>query len=95
MARITLEEVKHVAHLARLEFSQKELESFKDQLDAILEFVAKLEDLDTEGVEPTNHAIEIFNCFREDKVKESLEIKDVMKNAPQGEEGSFVVPRII
>ena len=95
MPRITIEEVKHVAHLARLEFDEKELESFTGQLDSILEFVAKLEDLDTAGIEPTTHAIEIHNCFRDDEVKESLGVDEVMKNAPQGEEGSFIVPRII
>ncbi len=95
MAHITIKEVEHVAQLARLRFSKDELEEFTNQLDAILRFVGKLESLDTEGVEPTYRAIEIVNCFREDMVKPSLPIEDVTANAPESEEGAFVVPRII
>ncbi len=95
MAHITVEEVEHVAQLARLRFSKDELEEFTNQLDAILRFVGKLESLDTEGVEPTYRAIEIVNCFREDVVKPSLPIEEVTANAPESEEGAFVVPRII
>ncbi len=95
MPRITVEEVKHVAHLARLNFDEDEIEAFTHQLDAILEFVAKLEDLDTKDIKPTSRAIEIVNCFRKDEVKESLPVDEVMKNAPESEDGAFVVPRII
>ncbi len=95
MAEITIKEVEHVAELARLRFSPQELEEFTSQLDAILKFVGKLESLDTEGVEPTYRAIEIVNCFREDEVKPSLPIEKVTANAPESEEGAFVVPRII
>ncbi len=95
MAEISIREVEHVAELARLRFDTKELEEFTNQLDAILKFVSKLESLDTEGVEPTYRAIEIVNCFREDRVEPSLPIEDVVANAPESENGAFVVPRII
>jgi aspartyl-tRNA(Asn)/glutamyl-tRNA(Gln) amidotransferase subunit C len=95
MARITLSEVRHVAHLARLTFEEREIEAFTRQLNDILEFVAQLEGLDTSGVEPTTRAIEIFNVFRRDEVKPSLSVEEALSNAPQGEGGAFVVPRII
>ncbi len=95
MAEITIKEVEHVAELARLRFDEQELEEFTNQLDAILKFVGKLESLDTEGVEPTYRAIEIVNCFREDEVKPSLPVEEVSANAPESDEGAFVVPRII
>ena len=64
---VTLKDVKHIAELARLEFSGEELESFTHQLNQILEYVEKLNELDTENVEPLSHPIEGNNIFREDK----------------------------
>ncbi len=95
MAKITIKEVEHVAELARLRFTPDEIEEFTSQLNAILKFVSKLDSIDTEGVKPTYRAIEIFNCFREDEVKNSLPVEKVTANAPASEEGAFVVPRII
>jgi len=95
MAKITVTEVEHVAHLARLTFSTEEVEAFTRQLNDILEFVDKLDALDTAGIEPTTRAIELLNVFREDEVKESLPVEEATGNAPLAEEGAFVVPRII
>jgi len=93
--KISPEEVKHVADLARLEMTPEEVESMTRQLDGILSYVAKLNELDTEGVQPTTHAISIVNVFREDQVKPSLDREDVLANAPQQDGASFVVPKVI
>lgn len=92
---ITKEEVKHVAHLARLEFSEEELEQFTDQLAQILTYVAKLNELDTSQVEPTYHALRLTNVFREDEVKASIPTEEALANAPEREDGFFVVPKVI
>ena len=93
--KISFEEVKHVADLARLEMSSEEVESMTRQLDGILNYVAKLNELDTTGVQPTTHAISIVNAFREDQVKPSLDREDTLANAPQQNGESFVVPKVI
>ena len=93
--KISPEEVKHVADLARLEMSPEEVESMTRQLDGILNYVAKLNELDTAGVQPTTHAISIVNAFREDRVKVSLAREDTLANAPQQDGESFVVPKVI
>lgn len=95
MARITISEVEHVAHLARLDFDQEEKERFAKELNDILEFVAQLEEVDTTGVEPAYHALELKNVFREDRVEPSLPPEEALANAPEAEDGAFVVPRII
>jgi aspartyl-tRNA(Asn)/glutamyl-tRNA(Gln) amidotransferase subunit C len=93
--KISPEEAKHVADLARLEMTPEEVELMTRQLDGILSYVAKLNELDTEGVQPTTHAISIVNVFREDQVKPSLDREDVLANAPQQDGESFVVPKVI
>ena len=84
-----------MANLARLRLDADELEAFTKQLNEILEFMGKLEALDTSGVEPTTRAIELLNVFRDDEAKPSLSVEEVEQNAPQSEKGAFVVPRII
>ena len=95
MAGITIEELEHVARLARLSFSKEELSAFTGQLNDILGYVAKLEELDTNGVSPTTHALQVTNVFRQDEVKPSLSVDEAVANAPEEENGAFVVPRII
>jgi len=95
MAGITLEELEHVARLARLSFSHEELSAFTGQLNDILGYVAKLEKIDTSGVEPTTHALQVTNVFRNDEVQPSLPVEDAVANAPEEDNGAFVVPRII
>ena len=95
MAGITIEELEHVARLARLSFSKEELSAFTGQLNDILGYVAKLEELDTSGVSPTTHALQVTNVFRQDEVKPSLSVDEAVANAPEEENGAFVVPRII
>ena len=93
--QISQEEVLQVARLARLEVSGEELENMTGQLDRILSYVAKLNELNTDGVTPTTHAIAIHNAFREDTVKESLPRQEALANAPEENGEAFVVPRVI
>ena len=92
---ITRQEVEHVAHLGRLNLSEDELQKFAGQLDAIIEYMAKLDKLDTEGVEPMLHGIDGRQTFRPDEVGESLPREDALANAPESGSGCFRVPRII
>ena len=93
--KITRKEVEHVAHLARLHMGSEELDLMTEQLDMILSYVAKLEELDTEGVEPTTHAFSISNAFREDIVEPSLDQDKALANGPDHSDESFIVPRVI
>jgi aspartyl-tRNA(Asn)/glutamyl-tRNA(Gln) amidotransferase subunit C len=93
--KITQREVEHVAHLARLHLSQDELRTMTTQLDMILSYFAKLDELDTRTVEPTTHALSVTNAFREDEVRPSLTQREALANAPEHDGESFIVPRII
>ncbi len=93
--RITSKEVEHVAHLARLHLDSEELDLMTEQLDMILSYVAKLEELDTDGIEPTTHAFSITNAFREDIIETSLDQDKALANGPDHSDDSFVVPRVI
>ncbi len=95
MSRISIEQVKHVAHLARLAITEEEAEMFKEQLDAMISFSEQLNELNTEGVEPTSHVLTIKNVFREDVAKSGLPIEDVLKNAPDKKDGYIRVPAIL
>jgi aspartyl-tRNA(Asn)/glutamyl-tRNA(Gln) amidotransferase subunit C len=93
--KITKAEVEHVALLARLEFSETEVERFTTQLNSILDYMDKLKELDTTKVEPTFHAVARKNVFREDAVLPSLPQDLSLRNAPDGDRGFFRVPKII
>lgn len=93
--KITREEVEHVAKLAKLNMSEEELVKMTGQLDTILSYVDKLDELDTAAVVPTTHAFSIYNAFREDEVKKSLSVDEALANGPRVNGEAFVVPRII
>jgi aspartyl-tRNA(Asn)/glutamyl-tRNA(Gln) amidotransferase subunit C len=93
--KITKEEVLHVANLARLALSEEAIMKFAGQIDEILAHVDSLKKVDTQGIVPTSHAISLTNAFREDEVRAPLERDLSLANAPQKEDGSFVVPKII
>jgi len=93
--RIDESEVRKVAKLARLELSEAEVREFTGQLSAILDYVAKMNELDTEGVEPLAHCLAISNVFREDRVGESLGSEVTLANAPQRDGNFFKVPKIL
>ena len=89
---ISRDEVVHVAQLARLELSEDELERFAEQLNAILEAVGKVSELDLEGVEPTAHPLDLVNVWAEDEPRPSLTVDEALANAPDREGDSFRVP---
>ncbi|MCD6319486.1 MAG: Asp-tRNA(Asn)/Glu-tRNA(Gln) amidotransferase subunit GatC [Candidatus Desulfofervidaceae bacterium] len=93
--KISKSEVAHVAKLARLSFNEKEMELFTDQLNQILLYMEKLNEVDTTDVKPTYHALDLTNVFHEDKVSSSLDIKKTLANAPQADKDMFVVPKVI
>ncbi|WP_096155797.1 Asp-tRNA(Asn)/Glu-tRNA(Gln) amidotransferase subunit GatC [Bacillus sp. FJAT-45066] len=95
MSRISKDQVNHVANLARLAISEEEAEMFTKQLDAIITFAEKLNELDTEDVQPTSHVLHMKNVMREDVVSSGLQIKEVLKNAPDHKDGQIRVPTII
>jgi len=92
---ITVKDVEHVANLARLELAEAEKERLAVQLSAILKYAEKLNELDTEGVEPTSHVLPLFNVMCEDEVRESLPIEKVLANAPEEEDGHIKVPAVL
>jgi aspartyl-tRNA(Asn)/glutamyl-tRNA(Gln) amidotransferase subunit C len=92
---ITKEEVERVAHLARLHLSEQELVTMTSQLDTILSYVEKLNELDTVGVQPMTHAFSVSNAFREDQVLDSLVREEALANSPCQNGETFVVPKII
>jgi aspartyl-tRNA(Asn)/glutamyl-tRNA(Gln) amidotransferase subunit C len=92
---IAREDVEHVAELARLELTPAEKEQFIAQLNSILTYIEKLNELDTRDVEPTSHVLPISNVFRDDEVQPSLERTEVFHNAPEESHFFFKVPRII
>ena len=93
--KINEAQVRKVAKLARLDLSDAEVEEFAGQLSAILDYVERMNQLDTEGVEPLAHCLPINNVFREDAVKESLGTEKTLANAPQRDESFFKVPKIL
>jgi aspartyl-tRNA(Asn)/glutamyl-tRNA(Gln) amidotransferase subunit C len=95
MSRISEDQVKHVAHLARLAITEEEAEKFTKQLDAIITFAEQLNELDTENVEPTSHVLELKNVLREDIPGPGLPREEVLKNAPKHQDGQIKVPAII
>jgi aspartyl-tRNA(Asn)/glutamyl-tRNA(Gln) amidotransferase subunit C len=89
---ISRDEVLHVARLARLELGEDEVVRFAEQLNAILEAVGKVGELDLEGVEPTAHPLELANVWAEDEPRPPLSLEEALANAPDGESGFFRVP---
>ena len=88
-------QVRKVAKLSRLELSDAEVEEFAGQLSAILDYVEKMNELDTENVDPLAHCLPISNVLREDHAKESLGAEKALANAPQRDENFFKVPKIL
>ncbi len=91
---ISKKDVEHIGWLARIKLSDEEKEEFTGQLNTILDYFAKLDEIDP-SVTPTHHVSGIENVFRDDVAKESLGQEDVLRNAPRKEEGFFKGPRIV
>lgn len=92
---IDADEVERIAELARLELEDDDIEALRDELGEVLEYVAKIEELDTEDVEPTTHAALQQMAGRDDEVEEGLSREEVLDNAPDEEDGQFRVPRAV
>lgn len=93
--KITREDVEHVAKLARISVSDSEKETFSRQLSDIVSYIEKLNELNTDSVQPTSHVLDLYNVLREDVVREGLKPGDFLANAPDREGDFFKVPKII
>jgi aspartyl-tRNA(Asn)/glutamyl-tRNA(Gln) amidotransferase subunit C len=93
--KITKKDVEYIAHLGRLEIDPNEIELYTMQVDRILEYVDKLNSLDTKDIEPTSHPMPVVCVLREDKVKKSFSQAESIQNAPEKKGGFFKVPPII
>ena len=93
--RVSLEDVRKVAQLARLALASEEEVQLIGDLNQILDYVAALDELDTAGVAPTSHVLPISNVFREDEVTPSLPQAEALANAPSSGHGHFRVPKVI
>lgn len=92
---ITVEEVEHVARLACLDLGEEEKSRFTEQLNTILTYVEQLNEVPTDGVEPTSHVLDLVNVFREDIVRQTLTVEEALRNAPEEAHDYFAVPRIV
>ncbi len=95
MSKITSEDVRKVAELARLDLPNNQVEIYTSQLEKILDYVAQLEQIDTVGVPPTTRAVEVLNVVREDVVNQNSVREDLLELAPQREGDFFRVPKIL
>ena len=94
MANIISDEtIEYVGILAKLELSEEEKEQAKKDMESMLDYIDKLNELDTEGVEPLSHVFPVHNVFREDEVTNGDDRENMLKNAPQKKEGTYMVPK--
>jgi len=92
---VTVNDVEHVASLAKLSFTTEEKALLVEQLNKILEYMEQLNELDTSNVEPLSHVIELSNVFRPDETTSSLGREEALRNAPARTEKFFKVPKVI
>ena len=91
--QITDETIEYVGILAKLELSDEEKEQAKNDMSNMLEYVGKLNELDTDGVEPMSHTFSVNNVFREDVVTNADDRENMLKNAPEQKDGAYKVPK--
>jgi aspartyl-tRNA(Asn)/glutamyl-tRNA(Gln) amidotransferase subunit C len=91
---LSIEEVQHIANLARLQLSPEEQARFREQLSTILDYVARLQELDTTGIPPASGSISGKSVLREDQARPGLSLEDLLRNAAQIEKGQFRVPPV-
>jgi aspartyl-tRNA(Asn)/glutamyl-tRNA(Gln) amidotransferase subunit C len=92
---ISIAEVEHVAHLARLALSPDEQQRFTEQLNAILAYMDQLNEVATDDIEPTSHVLDLVNVFRDDTARQQISVEEALQNAPESTHQYFVVPRIV
>lgn len=92
---VSIQDVEHVARLAKLSFTEEEKKKLVNELNSILDYMEQLNELDTSNVDPLSHVIELSNVFREDIVKPGLTREETLRNAPARGEKFFKVPKVI
>ena len=92
---ITREDVEHIGWLASIKIEDEEKDELVEQFNSILDYFHQLDEVDTEGVEPTYRVVDLYNVFRDDKTYKSLSQEEALKNAPRRENGYFKSPRIV
>lgn len=92
---ISDETIEYVGILAKLELSGEEKEQAKKDMESMLDYVDKLNELDTDGVEPMSHVFPVHNVFREDVVTNADDREEILKNAPEKKDGAFIVPKTV
>lgn len=95
MSEITNERIKKIADSVRIEISDEEAETYTGQINSIIEYASKLSELNTDDVQPTTHGIVLENVLRDDVPKQSITQEEVLKNAPEEQDGHFKVPSIM
>lgn len=93
--KVDRKDVEYVAMLARIELSEEEKDLYSEQLSTILDFFDRLKEVDTEDVPPTSHVLDLVNAYRPDQVRPSLDVEEVLKNAPDRANRYFRVPKIL
>ena len=93
--KISVDQVRYVAELARLDLDPAEERRLTGQLNAVLEYMGQLAEVDTAGVEPTSHVLPLVNVLRDDVARECLPTGEALANAPDAEQGHFAVPKIL
>lgn len=93
--KLTLEEVEHIANLARLQLSEEEKNRYREQLSDILDYVAQLQALDTSGIPPTSSVLPERSVLRPDEPRPGLPLDELLRNAPAAEKGQFRVPPVL
>jgi aspartyl-tRNA(Asn)/glutamyl-tRNA(Gln) amidotransferase subunit C len=91
---LTLEEVEHIAELARLELSDSEKERYREQLSAILDYAQRLQEVDTTSIPPTSSVLPLNTELREDEAHPGMSMEETLSNAPDKKEGQFKVPAV-
>ena len=92
---ITTKDVEHICWLSRVKIENDQMEGYKKQLNSVLEYFSQLDEVDTEGIEPTYHVLDMYNVFRDDESARCLTQDQAIGNAPKKHEGYFKAPRII
>ncbi len=92
---LTMQEVKHIAELARLDLTSSELQLYQQQLSAILDYAARLKEIDTTGIQPTASVLAIPSRLREDQIHSGLTTNEALQNAPHTQDSQFRVPPVM
>ena len=92
---LTKEQVEHIAHLARLKLTPEEIERYRAQLSAILDYAERLQSVDTSGIPPTSSVLPPRSVLRADKARPGLSLEELLRNAPDSKDGQFRVPPVL